>query len=598
MTFEIRDAATGEVLTVIGDMTSGDGERYDVSPLGEGKNWVTSVGGLPLFIRAVAHALIRNGHSESQAIQIAVGVMKNWASGRGDVSAKTRAKAAKALAEWEAKKAAAHATPNKRSSTGHAAVDQALAGLRGDKPGHPFHGNQWIHDLADALAHGEAFDGHAADRVSGPMHAVKATGHARILGSGSHEQALAADIRDRLSREGVTAGVHKVSVNGHEFTRVFDTARHASTAADKRDGLTEADTAGALLPVAPLPTGPRRHAFKPKSDDPEHCKVCGAGPDAMAHTMKGQRGLTAVSAALQAAGFRHGGVGHHGVSTGHLTRKRRETLTAIHRQADNLEPAVQRTMAGLFAQQKRATLDRLNGRRGQQMIRAATPPDDPEASEERAPLVDAGQVYDLAFWAGKIRDALDPVLGAVVSMTADRFAAQLGEHESQSSLGAVGQVLDERLARLARLISQTTFDDVARVLRRGVIQGQTLAQMTTELEALFDEARANRAPTIARTETLGALNQAAAVYADNLPADVVAGREWLAAHDSRVRPTHREADGQIRAMGMPFDVGGFPMTFPHDPAAPPGETINCRCSVAYLTPAEYAKRTRPASVAA
>jgi hypothetical protein len=83
--------------------------RYDTSPLGMGKNWVTGVGGLPAFIRAIAHALLHAGHSESQAIQMAVGVVKNWASGQGHVTSKTRAKAAAALAEWEAKKAAAHA---------------------------------------------------------------------------------------------------------------------------------------------------------------------------------------------------------------------------------------------------------------------------------------------------------------------------------------------------------------------------------------------------------------------------------------------------------------------------------------------------------
>ena len=84
--------------------------RYDTSPIGMGKNWVSSVGGLPMFIRAIAHALIRAGHSESQAIQIAVGVVKRWAAGLGNVTAKTRAKAAAALAEWEAKKAASHAS--------------------------------------------------------------------------------------------------------------------------------------------------------------------------------------------------------------------------------------------------------------------------------------------------------------------------------------------------------------------------------------------------------------------------------------------------------------------------------------------------------
>jgi hypothetical protein len=84
--------------------------RYDTSPIGEKKNWVTDVGGLPEFIRAIAHALIRDGHSESEAIQMAVGVVKNWASGQGHVKPETRAKAAAAVAEWESKKAASHAT--------------------------------------------------------------------------------------------------------------------------------------------------------------------------------------------------------------------------------------------------------------------------------------------------------------------------------------------------------------------------------------------------------------------------------------------------------------------------------------------------------
>jgi HK97 family phage prohead protease len=86
--------------------------KYDTSPVGEPggrQNWVDKAGGLPSFIRAIAHALIRNGHSESRAIAIAVGQVKRWARGGGKVSEKTRAKAAEALAEWERKKASAHA---------------------------------------------------------------------------------------------------------------------------------------------------------------------------------------------------------------------------------------------------------------------------------------------------------------------------------------------------------------------------------------------------------------------------------------------------------------------------------------------------------
>jgi hypothetical protein len=68
---------------------------------------------LPAYIQNVAKALMRNGKSKSQAIQIAIGTVKNWAEGKGNVSPEVRAAAAKAVAEWEAEKAKARATPNK-----------------------------------------------------------------------------------------------------------------------------------------------------------------------------------------------------------------------------------------------------------------------------------------------------------------------------------------------------------------------------------------------------------------------------------------------------------------------------------------------------
>lgn len=102
--------------------------KYDTSPVGKpgGKqNWVDKAGGLPPFVRAVAHALIRAGHSQSQAIQLAVGVIRRWAAGGGDVSAKTRAKAAATIARWDAMKGSKDAGEELETPGGETEENQA-----------------------------------------------------------------------------------------------------------------------------------------------------------------------------------------------------------------------------------------------------------------------------------------------------------------------------------------------------------------------------------------------------------------------------------------------------------------------------------------
>lgn len=81
----------------------------DTSPTGHGgDNWVTRAGGLPPWARAIVNALKRNGHSESQAIQIMWGTVRNWARGQGNVKPETRAKAAALVAHLDAMRGAAH----------------------------------------------------------------------------------------------------------------------------------------------------------------------------------------------------------------------------------------------------------------------------------------------------------------------------------------------------------------------------------------------------------------------------------------------------------------------------------------------------------
>ena len=86
--------------------TSPGGRPADDSPFSSSTtdNWVARAGGLPKYIREVAHALVKHGHSESEAISMAVGSMKRWAAGEDGVRPQVQAAAAAALAEWEAKR--------------------------------------------------------------------------------------------------------------------------------------------------------------------------------------------------------------------------------------------------------------------------------------------------------------------------------------------------------------------------------------------------------------------------------------------------------------------------------------------------------------
>lgn len=78
---------------------------------GNKDNWVERAGrggkggSLPNYICKIAKALMKDGKSRSQAISIAISRTKAWAAGGDDVKPDTRAKAAKAVAQWEALKA-------------------------------------------------------------------------------------------------------------------------------------------------------------------------------------------------------------------------------------------------------------------------------------------------------------------------------------------------------------------------------------------------------------------------------------------------------------------------------------------------------------
>jgi hypothetical protein len=123
---------------------------------------------LPDYIENIAKALERNGHSEQEAVRLAVGAVKRWASGKGRVHPEVRAAAAAAVREWEKLKAAKQlpagdspgqvsmtARRRKRKPSGKRAVKAVISALpaaaRAPQPEMQRKAAALLSDVADAL---------------------------------------------------------------------------------------------------------------------------------------------------------------------------------------------------------------------------------------------------------------------------------------------------------------------------------------------------------------------------------------------------------------------------------------------------------------
>lgn len=134
-------------------------------PLGTHGLWHDKDAQLPAYIQNVAHAMIRDGHDESEAIQLAIGSVKRWAAGEGRVTPEVQAAATAALAEWEKLKVE-HSKTKALDPTGETALKVGPHGYIhgwifvgvpgvGDEVNHPSHGKGTItgHDDKHVTVH-------------------------------------------------------------------------------------------------------------------------------------------------------------------------------------------------------------------------------------------------------------------------------------------------------------------------------------------------------------------------------------------------------------------------------------------------------------
>lgn len=116
----------------------------------------------------------------------------------------------------------------------------------------------------------------------------------------------------------------------------------------------------------------------------------------------------------------------------------------------------------------------------------------------------------------------------------------------------------------------TDYEELKTIISAGMEQGKGVDEIGRMIRKYFDDMSVARAKTIARTETGRLMSQATEEAFKQ--SDIITGKEWLSAGDSKVRPAH-----QTNAAQGPIPVEE---AFSNGEHYPGESTINCRCAIA------------------
>lgn len=258
-----------------------------------------------------------------------------------------------------------------------------------------------------------------------------------------------------------------------------------------------------------------------------------------------------------------------------VEQRRTRIWSATDAVVTSIEARWERAMRKLFARQADATVARLTGKRGRQALtRAAEEP------------LDAAALFEMAFWTAATFEVVEDLYAQAIGAGMDRVTMTFGVGFDVEAPW-VDEMLAARSNQLAGQVTQTTYDAIVAELTEGVAAGESIDDLAMRVRNVFSIADQVRATRIARTEVISAFNAASVRSVQELPRDVVIAQEWIATRGSRTRDSHAAADGQVQLVGVPFTVGGHAAGYPGDPSLPADEVVNCRCTVAFLTPADF-----------
>lgn len=199
-----------------------------------------------------------------------------------------------------------------------------------------------------------------------------------------------------------------------------------------------------------------------------------------------------------------------------------------------------------------------------------------------AGAIDPGRVSDSqSFWTDQVDVEVMPIVDSVLRSAGRRVLPGF-ESRDDTWVSAYLNAVGNRLSH----VPDEVYGLIVAEIERGLRNQDGIPEITAAVQSVLTASATpywpNRARTVARTETIAAVN-AGVFRAAELDAqqrgDVAPFKQWLSTEDSRTRPTHVDADMQRTLLREPFIVGGARLLFPGDPRGPAQEVINCRCTM-------------------
>ena len=135
-------------------------------------------------------------------------------------------------------------------------------------------------------------------------------------------------------------------------------------------------------------------------------------------------------------------------------------------------------------------------------------------------------------------------------------------------------------------VRDTLVADVIKSIQKSLGENGTVIDLRNAIQSIIEKNQTFykwQSLRIARTETTTSSNFAAIKTAEQ--SDLVLDKVWISVQDNRTRITpydHFDMNNQKQELEKPFFVGGENIQYPGDANASGGNTINCRCTIAFV----------------